>query len=107
MGQNRRYPGHAIDREIEEAVTRPQPMTLTDAEVDAAHHPITTPAKPVHVEAWVRFHEATVRPLCEAIAWNDHAVQVRWTMRSGRTVTAWVWRSAVGSPPGGGPRGRE
>ncbi|WP_440711736.1 hypothetical protein [Herbiconiux sp. YIM B11900] len=99
MGQNRRYPGHAIDREIEDAVTRPQPVSLTAAEVDAERHPIVTPAKPVPVEAWVRFHEATVRPRCEAIAWNDHAVQVRWTMRNGQTVSAWVWRSAVGTPP--------
>lgn len=74
-------------------------MSLTAAGVDADRHPITAPERPVPVEAWARFREATVRPRCEAIAWHDHAVQVRWTMRNGQSVNAWVWRSAVAAPP--------
>lgn len=95
MGSNRRYPGHDLDRQIEEAVLRPVPVSLTPAELDLEHHPVTEAPALMPARAWVRFHEATIRPDCEVIAWTDRAVQVRWTMRGGHVRTAWVWASAV------------
>lgn len=74
---------------------RPRPVSLTAAELDVDRHPITEAPEPIPARAWVRFHEATIRPDCEVIAWTDRAVQVRWTMRRGEVRTAWVWSSAV------------
>jgi hypothetical protein len=99
MGQNRRYPGHSIDREIEEAVTRPMPIGLTPAEVDLEHHQVIEARDPLPVTAFVRFHEAVIRPDCVAIAWTDRAVKVSWTARSGYTHEVWVWASAVDRRP--------
>jgi len=97
MGQNKRYPGHTIENEVNQLDTRPKPVELTAEELDFANHPVTTPANPIVVQAWVRFREATIRPRVEVIAWTDRAVQVRWKPApwSDAAVTAWVWASAV------------
>jgi hypothetical protein len=95
MGTNRRYGDRQFDRAIEEAATRPAPVELTEAELDFANHPIITAPIPIPVRAFVRFHEAVIRPNAEAIAWTDRAVQIRWTMHSGAVKTVWVWASAV------------
>lgn len=95
VGQSKRYPGHSLDREVEQAVTVPRPVSLTSAELDVTNHPVTEAETPIPVRVWVRFHEVSVHPEAEAIAWSDHAVQVRWTQRTGTVQTAWVWASAV------------
>lgn len=95
MGQNRRYPGHGIGLSIEEAAVRPEPIGLTERELDLASHPVTEAKHPIPVRAFVRFHEVVIRPDCEAIAWTDRAVKVRWTMHNGTTPEVWVWASAV------------
>lgn len=95
ISQSKRYPGHSLDREIEQAVTVARPVSLTAAELDAEAHPVSEATVPIPVRVWVRFPEVSVHPEAEAIAWNDHAVRVRWTQRSGVVQTAWVWASAV------------
>lgn len=95
MGSNRRYPEMGIGRGIEEILIRAQPVSLTDDELDVEHHPIYRPTEPRPVRAWVRFPETVIRPECEAIAWTDRAVQVRWTSVAGIVRTAWVWRGAI------------
>jgi hypothetical protein len=94
MGENKRY-GGAIGREIEEAVVRPKPIGLSEAELDLAHHPMTEAETPIAVRAYVRFHEAVIRPDCEAIGWTDRAVKLRLTIRNGPVSEVWVWASAV------------
>lgn len=83
MGGQTRYHDDLADRiarAVDVAVTRPQPIGLTSAEVD---------------RAFVRFHEAVIRPECEAIAWTDRAVKVRIRMQTGAQHEVWVWASAV------------
>jgi hypothetical protein len=95
MGQNRRYPGQGLDRAIEESITRPRPVWLTEAEVDLEHDPAVTAASGIEAIAYVRFHEAVVRPEVQVVAWNHHAVRVRFTARDGQTHEGWVWKDAV------------
>lgn len=98
MGGQTRYEGDLagrIERAAAVAVTRPQPVSLTRAEVDPDHNLITTARTPIPVRAFVRFHEAVIRPECEAIAWTDRAVKIRFTMQTGATHEVWVWASAV------------
>ncbi|WP_313540301.1 hypothetical protein [Leifsonia aquatica] len=80
---------------IEEAVTRPGPVGLTEQEVDLSHDPAVAPAKPAPAVAYVRFHEAVVRPDVEVLAWNEHAVRIRFTGRDGQRHEGWVWKDAV------------
>ena len=94
MGENKRY-GEGIEQQIEEAVIRPQPIGLTDAELDLAHHPITEAQTPIPVRAYLRFPEAVIRPECVVIAWTDRAVKLRVTMRNSTATDVWVWASAV------------
>ena len=58
MGHNRRYGSDLTDAAIAKAVLRPQPISLTPAEVGAEKVPPAS--SPVDVEAWVRFPEASV-----------------------------------------------
>ena len=95
MGSNNRYGDRGLQRGVDEILVRAQPVSLTEAELDFEHHPVHRPAEPAQVRAWIRFHEATIRPECEAIAWTDKTVQVRWRSAGGVTRTAWVWASAV------------
>lgn len=98
MGGQTRYHddlARRIERAADVAVTRPIPIGLTPAEVDIEHHPVTEAQQPVPVRAFVRFHEAVIRPECEAIAWTDRAVKVRVRMQSGAEHEVWVWASAV------------
>lgn len=97
MGTNRRYPTHTIGKEIDRAVIRPRPIELTPEELDFANNPITEAATPIPVTAWVRFHEATIHPDAEVIAWTQRAVKIRWSLHTPDKdfMTAWVWSSAV------------
>jgi hypothetical protein len=86
-----------MDRAIEQAITRPRPVWLTEQEVDLEHDPAVVHAAPAPAIAYVRFHEAVVRP--EVVAWNDHAVRIRFTARDGQVHEGWVWKDAVRSKP--------
>jgi len=101
MGGQTRYVDD-VDRRVayamEVAVTRPRPISLTDDELDLAHHPVTEAAEPIKVRAFVRFHEAVIRPEAEAVAWTPRAVKVRFTMQNGASHEVWVWASAVDRP---------
>lgn len=88
-----------MDRVIEQIVTRPRPVWLTEEEVDLDHDPAAVPTVPSPAIAYVRFHEAVVRPEVEVVAWNEHAVRVRFTARDGQTQEGWVWKDAVRSKP--------
>ena len=98
MGGQTRYV-EDVDRRIQYAmdvaVTRPQPISLTDAELDLAHNQVTEASAPIKVRAFVRFHEAVIRPDAEAVAWTPRAVKIRFTMQSGARHEVWVWASAV------------
>lgn len=98
MGTNRRYPSRVaedIGRRIEQVVTRPEPISLSDAELDKPHSKVTAAATPIPVRAWVRFPETPIRATARAIAWTERAVLVEWDTADGHTVRAWVWASAV------------
>jgi hypothetical protein len=98
VGEQTRYEkdlAGRIERAAEVAVTRPQPIGLTPGELDIEHHPVTGATAPVAVRAYIRFHEAVIRPECEAIAWTDRAVKVRIRMQTGAVHEVWVWASAV------------
>lgn len=94
MGVNKRCPG-SLAREIEEAAVRSRPVGLSPEELDEEHYPVTTGIS-VPVQAWVRFQaSALIHPTCEAIAYNQRGVQIRWVDRQGQTVTVWVAASMV------------
>jgi hypothetical protein len=98
MGGQSRYlddKARRTERSVDVAVTRPQPIGLTKAELDVENHPVTEAQESVPVRAYVRFHEAVIRPQCEAIAWTDRAVKVRLHMSAGAVHEVWVWASAV------------
>lgn len=88
-----------MDHAIDQAVTRPRPVWLTEAEVDLQHDPAIVPETPASAIAYVRFHEAVVRPEVEVVAWNHHAVRIRFTGRDGQTHEGWVWKDAVRARP--------
>lgn len=93
MGMNRRYGSDVTDAAVLEVVPRPQPISLSPAEIGAEHVPDASEA--VDVDAWVRFPEHAVRVPARAIAWTDRAVRVEFELRDGIRRTAWVWASAV------------
>jgi hypothetical protein len=92
MGTNRRYGSDLTDSAINEAVTRPTPISLSPAEI-GGH--VTDAVDGLPVTAWVRFPETPIQVEGKAVAWTDRAVWVEFTMHNGRTLRAWVWASAV------------
>jgi hypothetical protein len=94
MGENRRY-GGGIERGLDEWLIRAEPVSLTAEELRTAGEKVTRPEHGVPVQAWVRFHESSIQPAAEAVAWTDRAVLVRFTLRDGRVREAWVWAGAV------------
>jgi hypothetical protein len=98
MGTNKRYPSHVaagIDRGIEQVVTRAQPISLTDDELDKDHQQLVQAPEPIPVRAWVRYPETSIRADGRAIAWTARAVCVEWDIVGGGVARAWVWASAV------------
>jgi hypothetical protein len=93
MGSNRRYGSDVTDAAINEAVTRPRPISLTPAEIGQLD--VTEAPHPEPVKAWVRYPETPIQVEARAIAWTERAVKIEWTMRDGSVNQAWVWRSAV------------
>ena len=96
MGENKRYGFKNVDPALNDAVTRPKPISLTPAEIGATAVPDAS--EPHEVIAWVRYPEASVRVRGRAVAWTDRAVWVEFTTYSGATTRAWVWASAVSRP---------
>lgn len=98
MGTNRRYADHydrLMMKHITEVLIRPQPVSLSTAELDTDHDEVTTPATPVSARAWARYPETPARVEGLAIAWTSRAVHVGWVDGNGETQRAWVWASAV------------
>lgn len=98
MGTNKRYGdrlGGDLDRRVEQLATRPQPISLTDRELDKEHITPKVADKPLRVRAWVRFPETPIHTVAWAVAWTDRAVLVEWRDAENRPMSAWVWASAV------------
>ena len=98
MGTNRRYPSRVaagIDRAIDHVMARPQPLSLSDEELDKEHSSVTAAKVPIPVKAWVRYPETAVRASGRALAWTNRAVFVEWDTPGGGVARAWVWASAV------------
>lgn len=95
MGTNKRYGSDTSESAFNEALLRPEPISLTEEELDFTHHSITEAQTPIPAQAWVRFHEATIHTQCRVIAWTDRAVKVEWTMHSGARRVAWIWSNAA------------
>ena len=93
MGQNRRYGSDLTWDAVNEAATRPRPLSLSEEEL--GDQTITKAETPIVVEAWVRFPEQAIRVRGTAVAWTARAVWVEFSMRDGSTKRAWVWASAV------------
>lgn len=103
MGTNRRY-AEQIDRRMDDRILERiaatgRLETLTRAELDLDHAPVTTDPKPATVEVWVRFGGTPVRVAAEACMWTDRAVAVRFRA-AGVEHRCWVWRGAVTSDSG-------
>jgi hypothetical protein len=89
VSSNRRYGSEVTDAAINEALIRPRPISLTEAEIGKEE--VTEPPKPSSVLAWVRYPESPIRVEARAIAWTERAVKVEWTIRDGSVQQAWVW----------------
>ena len=93
MGTNRRYGSDVGQDAINEAALRPSPISLTPAEI--GQEGVPDAERPVEVQAWVRFSEATIRVRGTAVAWTTRAVLVEFELRNVGRRRAWVWASAV------------
>jgi hypothetical protein len=93
VGSNRRYGSDLTDDVVNEAATRPLPISLSERELGTT--PPADAPRSIPVRAWVRFPEMPVHVSGRAVAWTDKAVCVEFTMRNGATHRAWVWASAV------------
>lgn len=98
MGQNKRYEAFyakRLEKQITEILIRPEPISLTEDELDTDHHPVTQAQHPIPVRAWARYPETPARVEGHAIAWTERAVQIEWEDYRGVKHRAWVWASAV------------
>jgi len=92
MGQNRRYGTDVSRAAIAETVLRPQPSSLSEAQVGG---PVTDSPTPIPVIAWVPFRDTQVELDAHAVAWSPRAVKIRFRLRDGIDRETWVWASAV------------
>jgi hypothetical protein len=99
MGSNRRYSSDVSREAVNEAVVRPRPVSLTERERHASGDGVQSPDVPLRVLVWVRYPESAVQVEGEAVAFNDRVVLVRFPVHGGGYPQAWVWRSAVTTPP--------
>lgn len=93
MGSNKRFGTDITDAANTAFAARVRPISLTDEEIGTGTPP--TEHDPIPVRAWVRFAETPADVVGHAIAWNDRAVLVQFSLPSGGTHRVWVWRSAV------------
>jgi len=98
MGSNRRYADKIdaqMSRRISEMAIRPQPVSLSEEELDAQADPIIEAKSPVRIRSWVRYPETVTRVEGTAVAWTSRAVKIAWKAPDGVERTAWVWASSV------------
>jgi hypothetical protein len=98
MGTNKRYASYydeLMEKRVTELLLRPNPLSLSDAEIDAEHDPVTQAKRPIPVRAWARYPETPARVEGRAIAWTSRAVQIEWKDGGGVSRRAWVWASGV------------
>jgi hypothetical protein len=89
-----------MDRRVNDIVMRAQqPDTLTLADLDLEHEPVTKTPKPDPVRAWVRYGKTPILVDAIAVAWIQRAVAIKWDTPDGEHH-AWVWGSAVQSTTG-------
>jgi hypothetical protein len=93
VGTNRRYGSDLTNAALNEVLTRPRPISLSQVEI--GEEPVKEAEAVIAVDAWVRFPESPVRVRGRAVAWTRRAVKVEWEMRDGSTRSAWVWASTV------------
>ena len=92
MGTNSRHGSDLSQAAVNDAITRPRPISLTPAEIGDA---VTEAREPIEVESWVRYPETTVRVRGRAVAWTSRAGWVEFTTHSGATSRVWVYANAV------------
>jgi hypothetical protein len=100
VGTNRRYADRidreAIERMHAEVMARGiPPLSLNDLELELKDVPLTKPPRPREVSAWVHYGAVAIFIDCEAVAWTEHAVAIRWITPQKQHHRAWVWSSAV------------
>lgn len=98
MGQDKRYEAYyakRMEKQITEILIRPQPITLTDEELDLERSPVVQAEQPIPIRAWARYPETAARVEGRAVAWTDRAVQIEWEDIRGETHRTWVWANAV------------
>lgn len=93
MGSNSRYGSDLTEGALNDALTRPQPISLSAAELGT--DAVKEARESVAVDAWVRFPESPIQVRARAIAWTRRAVRIEWESRDGAVRRAWVWASAV------------
>lgn len=95
MGQTRNTAA-SVDRGIDRMMMRDHPpQTLTPAELDLEHEPLTRPPQPIPCTAWVRYGNDAMRIEGTITAWTARAVAVKWTTPDDAEHRAWLWSSAV------------
>lgn len=95
MGSTRGTPA-SVDRGIDRMMMRDHPpQSLTPAELDLEHEPITKPPRALPCRAWVRYGTNAVQVEGLVTAWTPRAVAVKWTTPDKAEHRAWLWASAV------------
>jgi len=92
MGQNRRYGTDVSRAAINEFLTRPTPVSLSEEEIGP--EPVVVNDGDT-VDVWLRFVEIRVQERAVVVAFTDRAVQVEVTRRDGSRYRVWVWLGAV------------
>jgi len=95
MGQTRGTAA-SVDRGIDRMMMRDHaPQSLTPAELDLEHEPVTRPPRALPCTAWVRYGAEAIRVDGLATAWTARAVAVKWKTPDDVEHRAWLWASAV------------
>jgi len=86
----------SVDRGIDRMMMRDHsPQSLTAAELDLDHEPITRPPRAVPCRAWVRYGTDAIRVEGLVTAWTARAMAVKWVTPDGHEHRAWLWSGAV------------
>lgn len=95
MGSTRNTPA-SVDRGIDRMMMRDhQPQSLTPAELDLEHEPITKPPRALPCKAWVRYGSDSILVDGVVTAWTSRAIAVQWKTPDGVVHRAWLWAPAV------------
>lgn len=100
VGVNRRYPAK-VNRELEELLSRPQPISLSEVELDGADQTAITPARPIPVLAFIRFPEQAVPIDAIVIRYTPRCLLIEYETRAGAVHQVWIWSSAARTKPAG------